>query len=92
MYLTVFDVYTERGGLALVIHVNVVTTNNYYTTKAVQGPITEINQSDYFISGPVRADIFPVSDRVLSRMIPRDSAQDFCLLNQDGGKYEQYFS
>ena len=57
----------------------------------VRGPITKINQSDYFISGPVRADIFPVSDRVLSRMIPRDSTQDFCLLNQDGGKYERYF-
>ena len=65
---------------------------NYYPTKAVRGPITKINQSDYFIFGPTRADIFPVSDRVLSRMIPRDSAQDFCLLNQDGGKYERYFS
>ena len=64
----------------------------YYTTKAVRGPITKINQSDYFISSPARADIFPVSDRVLSQMIPRDSVQDFCLLNQDGGKYEQYFS
>ena len=59
----------------------------YYTTKAVQGPITNINQSDCFISGPARADIFPVLDRVLSRMIPRDSAQD-----QDDGKYERYFS
>ena len=65
---------------------------NYYTTKAVRGPITKINQSNYFISGPARADILPVSDRVLSRMIPRVSAQDFCLLNQDGGKYERYFS
>ena len=51
----------------------------YYTTKAVRGPITNINQSDCFISGPARADIFPVSDRVMSRMIPRDSVQDFCL-------------
>ena len=57
----------------------------------VRGPITKINQSDYFIFGPARADIFPVSDRVLSRMIPRDSAQDFCLLNQDDGKYQRYF-
>ena len=65
---------------------------SYYMTKAVRGPITNINQSDCFISGPARADIFPVSDRVLSRMIPRDSAQDYCLLNQDDGKYEQYFS
>ena len=63
----------------------------YYTTKAVLGPITNINQSDCFISGPTRANIFPVSDRVLSRLIPRDSAQDFCLLNQDDGKYERYF-
>ena len=65
---------------------------SYYTTKAVQGPITKINQSDYFIFGPARADIFPVSDRVLSRMIPRDSAHNFCLLIQDDGKYELYFS
>ena len=65
---------------------------NYYMTKAVRGLITKINQSDYFIFGPARADIFPVSDRVLSRTIPRDSAQDFCLLNQDSRKYERYFS
>ena len=65
---------------------------NYYTTKALRGPITKINQSDYFIFGPARANIFPVSDRVLSRMIPRASAQVFCLLNQNGGKYERYFS
>ena len=64
----------------------------HYTTKAVRGPITKINQSDYFIFGPARADIFQVSDWVLSQMIPRDSAQDFCLLNQDGGKHERYFS
>ena len=63
----------------------------YYTTKVVRGLITKINQSDYFIFGPTRANIFPVSDRVLSRMIPCDSAQDFCLLNQDGGKYEMLF-
>ena len=67
-------------------------TTLYYTTKAVRGPITKINQSDYFIFSPARANIFPVSDRVLSRMIPRDSAQDFSLLNQDGGKYKRYFS
>ena len=68
--------------------------DNYlcYTTKAVRGQMTKINQSDYFTFGPARADIFPVSDRVLSRMIHRVSAQDFCLLNQDGGKYERYFS
>ena len=68
---------------------------NLYSLKIlilIRGPITKINQSDYFIFGPARANIFPVSDRVLSRMIPRDSVQEFCLLNQDGGKYEQYFS
>ena len=25
----------------------------YYTTKVVRGPITEFNQSDYFIAGPI---------------------------------------
>ena len=59
---------------------------NYYTTKAVRGPITNISQSDCFISSSARADIFPVSDRLLSRMIPRGSAHDFCLLNEDDGK------
>ena len=72
-------------------HLNWGISLGYYTTKAVRGPITNINQSDCFISGPARADILPVSDRVLSRIIPRDLAQDFCLLNQDDGKYERYF-
>ena len=26
---------------------------NYYTTKAVRGPITKFNQSDYLIAGPI---------------------------------------
>ena len=25
----------------------------YHTTKAVRGPITKFNQSDYFIAGPI---------------------------------------
>ena len=28
-------------------------TTFYYTTKAVRGPITKFNQSDYFIAGPI---------------------------------------
>ena len=28
-------------------------TEHYYTTKAVRGPITKFNQSDYFIAGPI---------------------------------------
>ena len=48
----------------------------YYTTKAVPGPINKINQSDCFITGPARSDIFQAEDRVLSRKIPRVSAED----------------
>ena len=28
-------------------------TQFYYTTKVVRGPITKLNQSDYFIAGPI---------------------------------------
>ena len=41
----------------------------YYTTKAVRGPITKINQSDRSIAGPIFSKYW--TGRVLSRMIPR---------------------
>ena len=44
----------------------------YNMTKTVRGPRTKNNQSRCFISGPPRADIFSVLDRVICRMNPRN--------------------
>ena len=44
--MTVTEIFVFTGQFCATIVV-------YYPTKAVRGPITKFNQSDYFIAGPI---------------------------------------